>query len=190
MKSWARFKLVPTPAEADLVFRISVVRSEPLFLRLTILDSKTRAAMRELDQDIRGDQTIRGSFAEQKDLDKTVAALVTRVAKLTGQPDAHISVPPDAQAAPPLSMISDSRKVFISRARDDDDSFEKYAPDQLYKTLDADIRNWGRYQLTAPSEADLIFEPSISDTPLAMGVDAQSEVGSISVQYVWGSQVR
>jgi hypothetical protein len=178
MKSWARFKVVPTPAEADLVFQISVVRSEPLVLRLTILDSKTQAAMWELDQDIRGDQTVRGSFAEQKDLDKTVAALVTSLAKLTGQPDAHISVPPDTQAAPPPSMIGDSRKVFISRAPDEDDLFEKYAPDQLYRTLDAHIKDWGRYHLTAPGEADLIFEPSISGSPVPIG------------GYVWGIRVR
>jgi hypothetical protein len=190
IKSWARFKVVPTPAEAELIFQISVVRSEPLVLRLTILDSKTQAAMRELDQDIRGDQTVRGSFAEQKDLDKTIAALVTSVAKLTGQPDAHISVPPDTQAAPPPSMISDSRKVFISRAPDDDDLFEKYAPDQLYRTLDALIRDWGRYHLTAPSEADLILEPSISGSPVAMGAAADTGAGSISVQSVWGIRVR
>jgi len=190
MKSWARFKVVPTPAEADLVFQISVVRSEPLVLRLTILDSKTQAAMRELDQDIRGDQTVRGSFAEQKDLDKTVAALVTSLARLTGQPDAHISVPPDTQAAPPPSMISDSRKVFISRAPDEDDLFEKYAPDQLYRTLDAHIKDWGRYHLTAPGEAELIFEPSISGSPVPIGVAADNWVGSISVQYAWGIRVR
>jgi hypothetical protein len=80
--------------------------------------------------------------------------------------------------------------VFISRAPDDDDLFEKYAPDQLYRTLDAHIRDWGRYHLTALSEADLIFEPSISGSPVPMGAAADTWAGSISVQSVWGIRVR
>lgn len=189
MKNWARFRLVDTPAEADLVFQISVVRSEPLVLRLTILDSKTHAALRTFDQDIRGDQTIGGSFAEQKDLDKTIAALVTRVAKVTGQPDAHLSVPQDAPAVPPPSRVIDLRRVFVSRPWKEDEFFETNAPDQIYATLDAGLRTWGRYQLTPPSEADLIFEPSVSDSSLPMGAAVSSGSGSIAVQSAWGSRV-
>jgi hypothetical protein len=170
MKSWARLKLVSTPADADLVCQVSVVRSEPLFLRLTILDSRTQAALWELNQDIRSDQTIHGSFAEQKDLDRANAALVNSLAKLAGQPDAHISVAPDTQTAPPPSRISDFRKVFISRPREKDGFFGEDAPDQLYDTLEADLRSWGRYQFTTPRDADLIFEPSASDTRVRLTI--------------------
>jgi hypothetical protein len=170
MKSWARLTLVPTPADADLVCQVSVVRSEPLFLRLTILDSRTQAALWELNQDIRSDQTIHGSFAEQKDLDKAIAALVTSLAKLAGQPDAHISVAPDTQIAPPPSSISDFRNVFISRPQEEDGFFAENAPDQLYETLDADLRNWGRYRFTTPRDADLILEPSASGSRVRLTI--------------------
>jgi hypothetical protein len=163
MKGWARFELVPTPADADLVLQVSVALSEPLILRLTILDSRTQATLWELDQDIHSDQTLRGSFAEKKDLDKATAALVTSLARLTGHPDAQITVRSDTQPTPPLSIGSDIRKVFISRPREESDFFEKNAPDQLYETLEADVRSWGRYELTTPGDADVILEPSSSD---------------------------
>jgi len=160
MQSWARFKLMPTPAEADLVFQISIDSREPLVLRLQILDPKSRAPLCMLDQKIHGDHGSFGTFAERKNLDKAAAALVASVAKLAGQPNARITVAPYTQTAPVPSAIVNFKKAFISKPRSEADFFAEYAQGRLFAELTSDLQNLGRYQLTSPKDADLIIEPS------------------------------
>jgi len=151
MKNWGRYELVSAPSQSDLVLQMSQTNST---IRLAIIDSKTHVALWDLSQNIHG--VSRGTV-QLKDLNAATAALVKSLAKLASQPAAEISVPTEINSPPVPLQISGSRKVFLSR------SIYENGPNELYSRWYADMRSWGRYELTTPGEADLIFEPSAPD---------------------------
>jgi hypothetical protein len=154
LQSWGRFKPVLTPAEADLVFTVST--GNP-FVKLTIVDPATQATLWQFDQKIRG--RIHGTIGEQEDVDKVIAALMTSIARLAGDPEAHITVTHNAQELPPL--VNHSQKAFISKPRYPDNYYERQAPGELYREIKAGVESWGRYELTPAKDADVILEPSV-----------------------------
>jgi hypothetical protein len=161
IKTWGRYELVPSATEADLVFQISYAGSQ---LQLAILDARTQVVLWELNQKVPDSLT---SLRESK-FKEAIASLVKSTAILAGQPAGEISVPAGINTTPVPPGISDSRKVFLSRPTSSGAragiSGDKETLDQLYNQIYADMKGWGRYELTAtPGEADLIFEPSAFD---------------------------
>jgi hypothetical protein len=84
MKSWGRYELVATPADADLVFELlfSIKESQPQF-KLTILDSKTHFALWAF--------TVYAEPANReatwrKNVDQALMELVDDVKRLAAQP--------------------------------------------------------------------------------------------------------
>jgi hypothetical protein len=80
MKSWGKYELVSSPADADVVFEIRLAsRDATLQLRLLILDPKTHVALWPLNQVAKGanrDATARKNF------DEAMNALVESLKKL------------------------------------------------------------------------------------------------------------
>ncbi|MGA7169695.1 MAG: hypothetical protein WBX08_11140 [Candidatus Sulfotelmatobacter sp.] len=81
MKSWGRYELMSSPADADLVFELHCNAGRPgelPQLRLMILDSKTRVTLWRLDETV-------GAAARQatgrKNFEKAMSALVQDVQK-------------------------------------------------------------------------------------------------------------
>jgi hypothetical protein len=84
MKSWGKFELVSSPADADVVFEIRLASpGAGPELRLLILDPKTHVVLWPLNQRARGanrDATARKNF------DEAMNALVESLKKLVGSP--------------------------------------------------------------------------------------------------------
>ena len=83
-----------------------------------------------------------------------------------------------SDAAPIPSQITAAKKVFISNTAGDD--LYSADPAQVYNSFYVAMKTWGRYELvSAPSEADLVFEVSFRD-PMA-GVAVGSSGSNIPV---------
>jgi len=64
-------------------------------------------------------------------------------------------------SAPIPAQILAAKKVFISNGGDDDLTIPRqlHAPTLTYNQFYADIKSWGKYELTSsPADADVIFE--------------------------------
>ncbi len=82
MKSWGRFELMASPAEADLIFEIRFLPSRPgefPQLRLVILDPKTRVVLWRLDETV---ATAARQATGRKNFGKAMSALVQDVERL------------------------------------------------------------------------------------------------------------
>ncbi len=97
MKSWGRYELVSTPADADVVFEIrfttqvgptSVTQgqgysSQDFQFRLTILDPKTRVVLWAFTESI---PQAANKNASRKKFDDAMTAIVNDAKKLAGEP--------------------------------------------------------------------------------------------------------
>ncbi|MGA8273835.1 MAG: hypothetical protein WB919_19890 [Candidatus Sulfotelmatobacter sp.] len=68
-----------------------------------------------------------------------------------------------APAAPVPARILTAKKIFVANAGQDERSTDEPiyngGPDRAYNELYAELKTWGRYELTSdPSDADLVFE--------------------------------
>ncbi|MGA8500598.1 MAG: hypothetical protein WB683_03550 [Candidatus Sulfotelmatobacter sp.] len=96
MKSWGRYEVVSTPADADLVFEISWALTDtglrlPVLgqLRLVVIDPKTRITLWNLTEYVRG-ALLLGN--RDKNFDQAMNTVVARLKALTTPP------PPTADA--------------------------------------------------------------------------------------------
>jgi hypothetical protein len=83
MKSWGRYELVSTPADADLVFEISFNFGPTPYLRLLILDQKTHVLLWPIAQQVKPWAL---AATRRKNFDQAMANLVDDFKKLAGQP--------------------------------------------------------------------------------------------------------
>ncbi len=90
MKSWGRYELVSSPADADLVFEISWALTDtglrlPVLgqLRLVIIDPKTRITLWNLTEYVRG-ALLLGN--RDKNFDQAMNTIVARLKALTAPP--------------------------------------------------------------------------------------------------------
>ena len=86
----------------------------------------------------------------------------------------------ESASAPVPAQLITAGKIFISNAGGDIDPNTKQLgefiglPIRPYNDFYAAMKSWGRYQLvSAPSDADLIFEISFSVSPATGGADAK-----------------
>lgn len=87
----------------------------------------------------------------------------------------------ESPSAPVPSQLVSAKKIFISNAGGDIDSNTRQLgkfpglPIRPYNDFYAAMKSWGRYELvSAPTDADLVFEISFSVAPLAgNGADAK-----------------
>lgn len=97
MKRWGRYELVPTPAEADIVFEISFsapmtdcgkfTTYEPQY-RLSILDVKSHFTLWSLSAPVEG-AFRKATFV--KNLDEGMATLISDLKMLTAQPSSAVA---------------------------------------------------------------------------------------------------
>jgi hypothetical protein len=68
-------------------------------------------------------------------------------------------------AAPIPQQILAAKKVFISNARGDWNSFHwSGTPERTYNEFYAEIKSWGRYEIVpAPTDADLVLQISLAE---------------------------
>ncbi len=93
MKSWGRYELMASPAEADLIFEIRFFPGRPgefPQIRLVILDPKTRVVLWRLDETV---ATAARQVTGRKNFDKAMSALVQDVEKLVIPPSAASGAP-------------------------------------------------------------------------------------------------
>jgi hypothetical protein len=93
MKGWGRYEVVPSPAEAELIFEISWVLSDtglklPVLgqLRLLVIDPKTHVKLWNFMEYVRG-ALLLGN--RDKNFDRAMDTIVNRVKKLSEPPAAH-----------------------------------------------------------------------------------------------------
>jgi hypothetical protein len=91
-----------------------------------------------------------------------------------------------AQKIPPPELIPSqialAKKVFISNTAGDD--LDSTDPSQVYTGFYAAIKSWGRYELvSAPADADLVFEISFRDPIVAVAITGSA----INVPFADGS---
>jgi hypothetical protein len=81
-------------------------------------------------------------------------------------------------AAPLPSQIASAKKVFISNARGEWNSYVwSGGPERTYNEFYAAIKKWGRYEIvTAPSDADLVLQISFVQPPQIS--PGQSQLGN------------
>jgi hypothetical protein len=113
--------------------------------------------------DVRKDKVMR--IFEATMLHVTLAAILTTGSALLAQQVNQSPIPP----APVPSQLLTGKKVFISNVPGalflsprtaEDDPYRPY--NQFYTS----IKNWGYYELvSAPADADLIFEINLTDRP-------------------------
>jgi hypothetical protein len=90
-----------------------------------------------------------------------VVLVVTIAVTLAGS----VAAQKTTDAAPIPPQIMSAKKVFISNAAGDD--LYSDDPSQVYSAFYTAMKGWGRYQIvSAPIEADLVFEVSFRD-PIA-----------------------
>jgi hypothetical protein len=90
MKSWGRYELVPSPADADLVLEISWVLAGtglklPVLgqLRLIVVDPKTHIALWSITEYVRGAMFLSN---RDKNFDQAMNTIVSRMKKLVAPP--------------------------------------------------------------------------------------------------------
>lgn len=153
LKSWGRYTLVSDVVEADLVFELSFDGSQ---LRLRIIDPGTRIGLWGMTKDV--DPT---RSTTDQNLHQGIATLVTDIVRIAGQPDATISVPPIAPAAPLPPQLLAAKTVFLSHPDPKSVDADIQANNQVYDQVSAAIQSWGRYRLgPTAADADLILEPT------------------------------
>lgn len=86
-----------------------------------------------------------------------------------------------AAPAPIPEQILSAKKVFIANVPGDLVSYPKDDPARPYNEFYAAMKEWGRFQaVTAPADADLIFEINITDRPI---VNIKSQAGYRQPQF-------
>jgi hypothetical protein len=95
MKSWGRYEIVASPAEADLIFEIQYANPiaydeklarYDLHFRLTILDPKTHVILWSLTENFQKYTGLQRN--RDKHFDETLDKLMDDVKKLVGEPAA------------------------------------------------------------------------------------------------------
>jgi len=83
MKSWGKYKLIPAPADADLILQISFVISLNQQLRLVVLDPKTHVVLWTFSEEV---QPWARQSTGRRNFDQTMAKLVDDLKTLTTPP--------------------------------------------------------------------------------------------------------
>jgi hypothetical protein len=94
MKSWGRYELMASPAEADLIFEIRFFPGRPgefPQVRAVILNPKTRVALWRLDETV---TTAARQATGRKNFQKAMSALVADLEKLVIPPSSANVAPP------------------------------------------------------------------------------------------------
>jgi hypothetical protein len=94
MKSWGRYELMASPAEADLIFEIRFFPGRPGELpqvRLVILDPKTRVVLWRFDETV---TPAARQATGRKNFQKAMSALVADIEKLVIPPSSANVAPP------------------------------------------------------------------------------------------------
>jgi hypothetical protein len=153
LKNWGRYTLVSDVVEADLVFELSFDGSQ---LRLKIIDPRTRIGLWGMTKDVDATRST-----TDQNLHQGIATLVTDIVRIAGQPDATISVPPTAAAAPLPPQLLAAKAVFLSHPDPKSVDADIQANNQVYDQVFAAMQTWGRYRLVPTvADADLILEPT------------------------------
>jgi hypothetical protein len=85
LKSWGKFELAPTPADADLIFKISFAVALSPQLRLVVLDPKTHVVLWTFTEKM---QSWSREATGRKNFDQAMAKLVGDLKDLTTPPPA------------------------------------------------------------------------------------------------------
>ena len=113
MKSWGRYELVSTPADADLILEISfaspffgINAKSPLLLKLVIVDPKVHTPLWWFTESFE----LKGGFSHRKEtlsgnFDHSIADLVDDVRKLVGAPAVVTNEQQDSSSDQILSLI-------------------------------------------------------------------------------------
>ena len=94
IKHWEGYQLVSAPAEADLVFNLSIsqVRGEDPIFVLKILDPKTNVLLWAFMENVEGGSSREA--AKRKAWEESLASLANQVLELARQPVAPPAAPP------------------------------------------------------------------------------------------------
>jgi hypothetical protein len=97
MKTWGRYQLVSSPADADLVFEVSWVLTDtglklPVLgqLRLVVIDPKTHVTLWNFTEYVRGAMLLGN---RDKNFDQAMTTIVNRMKILATQPAAPAAAP-------------------------------------------------------------------------------------------------
>jgi len=124
------------------------------------------------NSDVRNDKVMR--IIESAILHLTLGAILTTGSALLAQQVSQVPMLP----APLPSQLLTGKKVFISNVPGALFSSPRTAEDDPYRPYNqfyASMKNWGYYELvSAPAEADLIFEISLTDRPTLGNAMVQS----------------
>jgi hypothetical protein len=105
-----------------------------------------------------------------------LAVILTTGSELLAQPANQSAIP----QAPLPSQLLTGKNIFISNAPGASFLSPRTAEDDPYRPYNqfyGSIKNWGYYQLvSAPSDADLIFEINLTDRPTLGNAMVQSSV--------------
>jgi hypothetical protein len=101
-----------------------------------------------------------------------LAALLLILSTITSIPMLMAQSQPMPSAPIPAQILA-AKKLFISNSGDDDLTIphQLHAPTLTYNQFYADIKTWGKYELTSsPADADVVFEIQSYDSPAGLHV--------------------
>jgi hypothetical protein len=165
LTSWGRYRLLSSPAGADLVFEFS---SDGTQLRLSIIDPATRVKLWGFIADA---HWALSTTAQAKNFHQAIIDLVANIARVIGQPAPPIAASATALAVSLPVQLSTAQAVFLSKPDPGAVSPVGATNEELYSRVDAAVRGWGRLKVsTAADCTDLIMEPSVAGDQVALAV--------------------
>lgn len=179
VKNWGRYEVVGELDRADLVLEPAAAGG---LLRLNICDPKTAVILWGFNWGGRAqivrpellDSTIQHASASLLESLRELDARANGTSSPGPTTTAISSGNPGGTSVPPtvVAQLAAAKKVFVSRTQQDRSDYDdREANWDMYKKVLAALKTWQRYELMySAADADLIFDPSMTDQDLTLTI--------------------